>query len=397
MALVQGNIHQNGNTSSTTCIVTLGAPVASGGAVVLAFTGAGLLNTDLIGIQDNKGNNYTFVDAVYHAGAGYGGASYHLEGITGGPTIFTASIGASRSFLTLTAEEYSNIATISALDGHSATTDSDVVGTDSIAAGPFTTTASNDLVWGFGVSISGAGIVPGTGFTVGSINDVANSFTSEFKTLASPGSVSATLTPGSATDAIVFGIALKTQAAPTSSTGEADGHGTASGSSKTRAVATGTATGRATASGVGKTFARTTGQAAGQAIVVGTGEALTHIGTANGHATVTGVGKTIHYAVGRAAGHASVIGETQPPVPLGYWLSPSIPYPITPPGDEYTTSADGSLQPGAVMQAQLKAQKFAEMMTPTALGRGSRVLPVSSISSLGRSRGPSRTQFGQKL
>jgi hypothetical protein len=423
VALVQGTIHQNGGTSSTTCVGTLGSPVGAGNAVCIVFSG-GFAVSDLVGVQDDKGNTYNLTDAIEDfTGGGYAGGAYYLENVTGGPTTFTGTLGTAKSFVTIIIEEFSGIATSSALDGHAALHSSAPGTTDGATSGTFTTTTDGDLIWGCGISLDGQGMSPGTGFTAGSVNNVVNTFTTENQIQTTHSSSSqTTFTPGAVTTALVWAIALKSASTPDDSTGEADGRATAQGDSKTKSLATGTANGLATATGagktltkatgqasglatatgvgktlikvtgqasglataqaIGKTLAKTTGQAAGHASAVGTSQEELPVGTANGHATATGQSKTIHYTVGHAAGHASVMGATPPPVNLGYWLSPSIPYPITPPGTEYITSADGNLQPGAVMQSRLKAQRLANETTP---------------KTLGRSRGPTRTQFNRPL
>jgi hypothetical protein len=92
------------------------------------------------------------------------------------------------------------------------------------------------------------------------------------------------------------------------------------------------------------------------------------------------------------------------------WTSPTIPYPVTPPGDAMIIRANPSWL--SVLRYQRRAQQILQWFGPpsslgtrssptltarASLGTGSRGPVPSSPSALGRAKGPTRTQFHQHL
>ena len=203
-SFIQGNIHQNGSGTSTTCAVTLAATVGSGNAlcVSVSYTTAVI---DSISVTDDKGNSYTSVISALNSGSGYAMHLFVAVNLTNAPQTITATDNSGpRQFLTIMVDEFSGA---SSLDGSACQAQSQAgTGTDAITSGPYTTTHNGDIIWGAGISISGTNMSVGTGFTVAGMNNVVSTFTTEWEIQSTASaSTAATFTDGGALDQTVAG------------------------------------------------------------------------------------------------------------------------------------------------------------------------------------------------
>ncbi len=215
-AFVQGNIHQNGASSLTTCAVTLAAPVGNGNALCVSFSSGFTGASDNITVTDDKANVYSALDTGFNSVAGYSQYTFFTLNVTNAPQTITATDNTTaRQFSTIMVDEFSGIIAVAALDGHSMLAQENPgTGADAVSSGTYTTTTNGDLIWGAAVSIATQGMTIGSGFTVGGSNNVGGSFTTEYRIqgLAGAGTV-ATFTDGNATDeTIAASVALKSAA-----------------------------------------------------------------------------------------------------------------------------------------------------------------------------------------
>jgi hypothetical protein len=232
MSYIQGSLHQNGATASTTVAVTLTNPVGSGHALCVAVAWAGYTSsTDVLhSVTDDQGNTYTPLDFVVDtSGGAYWVVTAYCANVTNAPRTITATIyggGSSSnpvSYATILVDEFSSIATSSALDVH-AINNQDFAApwtSASLTSGNITTTANGDLIWGVMVNGGGVGTVSnGAGFTAAQA--VAGTFFSEYQTQATAGSTAATYSAtygGGASDGFITAvIALKAASGGSNST-----------------------------------------------------------------------------------------------------------------------------------------------------------------------------------
>ena len=209
---VQGNNHQNGGASSSTCAVTLTNPVASGNmlCVSLGSTDDGS-NISTSTVTDDKGNSYTASDYVTVGAQNYSWLTFYILNVTNAPQTITATIKVSgtptaRAFASILVDEFSGIATSAAIDGHTVAAQVNIVAGTGVSSGNCTTTLNGDLVYGTSVDVTGAGtITKGASFTQAGIN-VANAFNTEYLIQsAASASTSATYTH-SATDSFLTAV-----------------------------------------------------------------------------------------------------------------------------------------------------------------------------------------------
>jgi hypothetical protein len=210
-AYVQGNIHQNGSTSSATCAVTLTSTVASGNMLCVSLGWVTSTGVDIITVTDDKGNTYTVVDKTFNNPASYSLCDAYCLNITNAPQTITATISTARQFSTIFVDEWSGIATSSALDGHAINQLNGASGTDIATSTAITTTANGDLIYGVCICINSVGISAGTGFT--QRQNVASTFLTESLIQGSAGSIAATATPASAGNLNTAVMAFKAAAA----------------------------------------------------------------------------------------------------------------------------------------------------------------------------------------
>lgn len=209
-AFVQGNTFQNGAPSVDTVSVTLASAVASSHLVIAVYCG-GIASGDTVSITDDKLNTYTsvFANPIVNS-TGYGCFLGYLANATNGPKIITANSIQSRPFVTMIAEEWSNILTTSPVDGtpQNSTQVPPPTSANGVVTPTVTTTASGDLVWGFTVSANSTGMSNGTGFT--GHQAVDTTFYTEALIQTSAGAITATFTALAGGDnTVTFTIAFK--------------------------------------------------------------------------------------------------------------------------------------------------------------------------------------------
>lgn len=192
MSFIQGNTHQNGAGAATTVAVTLGSPVAVGNSIFISVGIGGSDGTETVAIQDDKGNVYVIKDQRRDAAQTYSWQLAYFSNAINSPQTITATISGSRSFLTIMADEHSNVGVFdkSALNDQVAPGN----GTDVITSGSVTTSANGELIYSSCVCVNSDGIVIGTGFSGNQSPAVAFTFISESKLQVSAGAVAATYT-----------------------------------------------------------------------------------------------------------------------------------------------------------------------------------------------------------
>lgn len=210
-AFVQGATNQNGAASSATVAKALNNPVGNGNALCILVSGIGMTG-DNITISDEKGNSSAGgqyvgpVDTAHDANSNYNGFTFYALNLTNGPQTITATDNTSaRTFMSIMIDEFSGL---SAINGHNLQAQSNPgTGTDAVSSGTYTTTQNGNLIWGAAISIdSSTGMSIGTGFTVAGMNNVSNSFTSEYMIQTSASATTAaTFTDAAATDETMCG------------------------------------------------------------------------------------------------------------------------------------------------------------------------------------------------
>jgi len=169
------------------------------GSLVIVFVSADTTSAVTVTVADDKGNSYIQSDFVNDPGALQGGFVFFLGNVQGGPSIFTATFGASNFSVELLFEEFTGIAaTRDPRDGHIG---ADVVtpgnGANTISSGSITTTQDGDLVWGVCECVNSiiSTHVPsvGTGFVLGQVSSgLTVDKTSEWQIQSAQGAIAAT-------------------------------------------------------------------------------------------------------------------------------------------------------------------------------------------------------------
>lgn len=205
---VQGGGSFN-SSSSSTWSTTL-SPVGSGNALCIAV---GYVNgtADTISIADGHSNTYTQVDQSSQSGFQW--TTFYAINVTGSPTVITVTDSTSpRSFNGMVVDEYTGVATSSALDGHAINPQTNAAtSTDAVTSGSITTGTSGDLICSMVVTTAGGISANGTGFTAAT-SDAAGAgvFWSEYQVQSSAGSIAGTWSTSAGTNGFVTGvIALK--------------------------------------------------------------------------------------------------------------------------------------------------------------------------------------------
>ncbi len=197
IAYVQGNVHQNGATSSTTVAVTLTNPIGAGNMVCVSIGWAGV--QAFTGVTDDKGNTYTVADVQSVAG-NYSWATAYCLNITNGARTITATISSTTGFASILVDEFSGVAASAAIDGHQIQAQVSLApGTDAVASALIGATfplasVNGDLVYGSTVNTNGAGNESaGTGFT--QAQHIPGAFLTEYQVQSTAGYIRATATP----------------------------------------------------------------------------------------------------------------------------------------------------------------------------------------------------------
>jgi hypothetical protein len=218
---VQGGVHNNGASSSTTCAVTVSA-VGSGHTI------CGLVSWDnttnpgaTVSVSDDKGNTYNVEAISTDTTNNQKTTAFSLTNITNAPTVFTATLSAANAFCSILVEEFSGVSRASSDERDGAAhggqfQNSPGTGTDGITSGTFTTNTNGDLLWGCCTDnvLSPALASNGTGFSTGTQDSVDYTKQSEFKTQPTAGSgTAATFTQAVNDQRIAYLIALKADGA----------------------------------------------------------------------------------------------------------------------------------------------------------------------------------------
>jgi hypothetical protein len=199
VAFVKGAINADSNTSATSVSVTLASTVGVGNAL------CGCVKTDnpnALTITDDKSNVYLLGDNIIRADSLRQGQSFYLTNITNAPRTITVSWPTASTTYRLVVDEFSGVATTSALDAHHGQDQTSVsTSTDAISSGVATTTLDGDLLWVAtiqkAVGSSNSAVAAGTGFTFTEAGNQAtdpNPMSAEWRAQNVHGAVSGTFT-----------------------------------------------------------------------------------------------------------------------------------------------------------------------------------------------------------
>lgn len=156
---------------------TLAAGVASGSLVCGHVTCSN--GVDFSAVTDDKGNSYTLVSTGGNDTTnGQRAAMFYKENVTNGPTVFTVTFvgGASTNYVAITADEFSGVATASALTGTPALNvqNSPGTGANVITAPSITPGEAGALIYACTQNDGGSTLATaGSGFTSGTSNATA--------------------------------------------------------------------------------------------------------------------------------------------------------------------------------------------------------------------------------
>lgn len=199
----------------TTIGVTMGTGAGVGDAIFGIVTYDTSTGGTLTSITDDQGNAYTILDAKVDAPHTQNTASFYRLSLTNSPITITANFSASLSYSRIAVDDFINVLSVSALDGHaSQALGTTGTGTDAATSGSITTTTAADGIWGGVMLIGGSppsSIVHGTGFTTGADGDTGPNtrMMTEWKLQGSAGATAATFTLGYSQAPTVFVIAFK--------------------------------------------------------------------------------------------------------------------------------------------------------------------------------------------
>lgn len=158
IAFVQAN--GANNTNVPTLPVTLTSNVAAGNLMVVAVGAANLAGAAAtMTVTDSLGNTYTQIGTVVSDPGNYGLCLWWSHLTTGGSDTVTFHTGAGDlTFIRIIANEFSGV---TVLDQHSSGSGASYP----LSSGNMTTTAANEVVFGWGAANNNAA-TPGTGFTI---------------------------------------------------------------------------------------------------------------------------------------------------------------------------------------------------------------------------------------
>lgn len=177
-------VSQNQISSGTKVSAAFNSAVKTGNMMVAYVIWS---NGGSVSLADSHGNAFTSARAAVTWGSGYSAQVFYAPIVTGGSDTVTATFQtAVSSFGVLYIHEYSGISLTNPVDVTAAASGSG----SAMNSGSATTTGSNDLIFGAGVSDNNVGAA-GTGFTA---RDMAFGNITEDRIATSPGSYSATAT-----------------------------------------------------------------------------------------------------------------------------------------------------------------------------------------------------------
>lgn len=202
-----------GTNPSVTC--TFGSSISANDAVLCYVTNDSSGSATVSTIEDGNSHSFTIEDSVNDAADTQLSTDAYIIGDPGGTTTVTATYSTSAGSNGIACDEYSGIATSSALDNHTMQLQATPgTGSNGVTSGSATTTSNGDIVWG-GTTLSnsgaGATISAGSGFT--DRNNISSFMSTEDEVQASAGSVAATFTISVASPTVTGFIALKASAA----------------------------------------------------------------------------------------------------------------------------------------------------------------------------------------
>jgi hypothetical protein len=209
---IQGNNHANGGAGSPTVAVTLAGQVSAGNALVVTVGWQSVGGDVPTCVDDQVVNVYTLLDLVRDVADGFSLATFCSGNLTNSPQTVTATVasGASRSFCTIFADEYSGVfASALPVDGHTMQAQASVATTpDAITSGNITTTINGDQIYGVTQELTGNGIISaGTGYT--QRQSIVQSYVVEDESQSNAGIVAATFTTSVSGNFISAVVALR--------------------------------------------------------------------------------------------------------------------------------------------------------------------------------------------
>ena len=208
---VQGKLGPDlGLSSAASTAVTLTNSVAYGNAVVGAYALAG---TGTVTVTDNKSNSCTVVNQNTSLASTVTGYFYCLN-LTNGPQTYTATLGSGTgTYWRIVADEFANVASASAIDGHSDLYTAAASGANGASSGNFTPTANYDLIYGATDNFTGTAVTNGTGFTPLTWGTAADNepLFSEYFFQSTAATTATTFTPASSSAMVAVGMALKSR------------------------------------------------------------------------------------------------------------------------------------------------------------------------------------------
>ena len=177
-------VTQNQISSGTHVSASYNSAVKTGNMLVAYVIWS---NGGSVSLADSHGNAFTSARAAVTWGSGYSAQVFYAPVVTGGSDTVTATFQtAVSSFGVLYIHEYSGISLTNPVDVTAAASGAG----STLNSGSATTTGSNDLIFGAGVSDNNVSAA-GTGFTA---RDMAFGNITEDRVASSPGSYSATAT-----------------------------------------------------------------------------------------------------------------------------------------------------------------------------------------------------------
>ena len=184
--LVQHNFTDNGNTSTTSVVVTLNG-VASGDLLTCSMT-FGNPGGTTVSVSDNVNGSWSVASAVhYNSVIGQTTAQFYLANSKAGNTTITATAQAASAYDAMNCQEWVGAATSSPLDQ---ATQADGTSANP-SSGSVTTTSAGELILGDLENVNGPSA--GSGFT--EINTTPVSWlSSEYQIQASAGAIASTWT-----------------------------------------------------------------------------------------------------------------------------------------------------------------------------------------------------------
>jgi hypothetical protein len=205
---VQGQSgYEFSGTADATFSLTLPGTVTSGNMVACFVGFAGNPASSLASFTDDKSNAYNVVDAAFDVGDNRSWISLYLTNITNTPQTLTANFSPSMPDPLMICDEYSGVAAVSPLDGHTAQHQAAVgTGTDALTSGSITTTVNGDLIYAAELQDTGAGatVNAGTAYTLRQVP--ITGISSEDKTQATAGAVAGTFTTTASGNNFITGV-----------------------------------------------------------------------------------------------------------------------------------------------------------------------------------------------